>query len=225
MASVALQTRGHLCQAVDDLPQAVATIRRAHYDVVIAELAFLRTWRADPSHARGGSHAWPAVMVVTGRSSARRVIEAFRLGVTDYLPTPVSRSVLVDRTELALSKSRALTGVHQAEHWIRLWTHWLGLFEDLIGSPGPIALPSETVSSLSRLRGAPEQDRLALWRTRLSSREQQVLLALARGLRPRHIARTLGISIHTARAHVKAIMKKTGVHSQSELLDRFMETS
>jgi DNA-binding NarL/FixJ family response regulator len=50
----------------------------------------------------------------------------------------------------------------------------------------------------------------------LTPREREVLLLLGRGLDPTHIAGELGLSIHTARGHVKRILAKLGAHSQLE---------
>lgn len=50
----------------------------------------------------------------------------------------------------------------------------------------------------------------------LTPREREVLLLLGRGLDPTHIAAELGLSIHTARGHVKRILAKLGAHSQLE---------
>jgi PAS domain S-box-containing protein len=55
----------------------------------------------------------------------------------------------------------------------------------------------------------------------LSKRESQVLNLLRRGARLRSIAHTLGISIETVRRHVKAMFRKTGVHSQEALVKLF----
>jgi PAS domain S-box-containing protein len=55
----------------------------------------------------------------------------------------------------------------------------------------------------------------------LSMRERQVLDLLRRGARTRSIARTLGISVETVRRHVKAMFRKTGVHSQEALVKLF----
>jgi DNA-binding CsgD family transcriptional regulator len=52
----------------------------------------------------------------------------------------------------------------------------------------------------------------------LSSREQEVLQLLREGYRPRSIAEILRVSPLTARNHLKAIFKKTGTHSQEELI-------
>lgn len=52
--------------------------------------------------------------------------------------------------------------------------------------------------------------------TTLTPREHEVLRLLGRGLDPTAIARELGLSIHTARGHVKRILAKLGAHSQLE---------
>jgi DNA-binding CsgD family transcriptional regulator len=52
----------------------------------------------------------------------------------------------------------------------------------------------------------------------LSARERQVLDALGRGYRPRSIAAQLHVSPETVRNHLKAMFKKTGTHSQEELI-------
>jgi DNA-binding NarL/FixJ family response regulator len=50
----------------------------------------------------------------------------------------------------------------------------------------------------------------------LTPREHEVLSLLGRGLDPTSIARELGLSVHTARGHVKRILAKLGAHSQLE---------
>jgi DNA-binding CsgD family transcriptional regulator len=52
----------------------------------------------------------------------------------------------------------------------------------------------------------------------LSSREQDVLHLLREGYRPRSIAEILRVSPLTVRNHLKTIFKKTGTHSQEELI-------
>lgn len=52
----------------------------------------------------------------------------------------------------------------------------------------------------------------------LSSREQDVLHLLREGYRPRSIAEILHVSPLTVRNHLKTIFKKTGTHSQEELI-------
>jgi len=52
----------------------------------------------------------------------------------------------------------------------------------------------------------------------LSSREHDVLRLLRAGYRPRSIAELLHVSPLTVRNHLKAMFKKTGTHSQEELI-------
>ena len=54
----------------------------------------------------------------------------------------------------------------------------------------------------------------------LSPREQQLVLALARGEGTEAMAGQLGISLHTVRDHLKSIFEKTAVTSRSELVAR-----
>lgn len=51
---------------------------------------------------------------------------------------------------------------------------------------------------------------------RLTTREQDVLACLGRGMAPKAIARVLGISLHTCRGYVKSILAKLEVSSQLE---------
>ncbi|GAA1240950.1 response regulator transcription factor [Pseudonocardia aurantiaca] len=50
----------------------------------------------------------------------------------------------------------------------------------------------------------------------LTHRESEVLACLGKGLAPKAIARVLGISVHTCRGYVKALLGKLGVRSQLE---------
>jgi DNA-binding NarL/FixJ family response regulator len=50
----------------------------------------------------------------------------------------------------------------------------------------------------------------------LTVREDEVLNLMAAGLDARAIARRLGISLHTCRGYVKAVLAKLGAHSQLE---------
>jgi DNA-binding NarL/FixJ family response regulator len=59
----------------------------------------------------------------------------------------------------------------------------------------------------------------------LSSRELEILRALCSGQRVPAIARALYLSPHTVRSHLKSIFRKVGVHSQTELLERFGPSS
>lgn len=51
---------------------------------------------------------------------------------------------------------------------------------------------------------------------RLTAREHEVLGALSRGLDAARIASTLGISLHTARDHIRSVLAKLGAQTQLE---------
>ena len=54
---------------------------------------------------------------------------------------------------------------------------------------------------------------------RLSPREGLIAMMMMDSARAAQIARDLKISVHTARQHIKHILKKARVHSQEELID------
>lgn len=58
----------------------------------------------------------------------------------------------------------------------------------------------------------------------LTPREIRVATLLAARLRSREIADVLGISIHTARRHAEAVLRKVGVQSRAELRDRLRDS-
>jgi LuxR family maltose regulon positive regulatory protein len=70
-----------------------------------------------------------------------------------------------------------------------------------------------------RLDGIPESITKAL-----SAREVEVLLLLDEHLGTDEIAQRLFISEHTVRSHVKSLLKKLGVSSRREALER-LETA
>ena len=55
----------------------------------------------------------------------------------------------------------------------------------------------------------------------LTSREGEVLQALATGSQYKEVADTLGLTYHTVRTHVQNIYKKLQVHSRAEAVRRF----
>jgi DNA-binding CsgD family transcriptional regulator len=69
--------------------------------------------------------------------------------------------------------------------------------------------------------------RLALWRSRqryrLSSRELDVVAALAQGLTDREIAETLGVGAETIRGYLKNIRAKLGVSTRTAIVRKLSD--
>jgi len=87
---------------------------------------------------------------------------------------------------------------------------------------GLAVLPRELLPTL--LNGGSEADELLdsndAVRTRLTPRELEVLAAMADGASNKAIARHLGISFHTAKFHVAAILTKLNADSRTEAVTR-----
>lgn len=74
----------------------------------------------------------------------------------------------------------------------------------------------------SRARGNQPRPRVPDGYARLSPREREVHALASRGLRTAQIAERLGRSPETVRNHLKAIYRKLGISSQSDLIDQGM---
>lgn len=59
----------------------------------------------------------------------------------------------------------------------------------------------------------------------LSRTEHRILVQIFSGLNSAEIARAEKMSVHTVRAHIKSIMKKTGVHRQSMLVRKVADAT
>jgi len=85
---------------------------------------------------------------------------------------------------------------------------------------GETLLPMDEIVELLRFadhqREREHDEREAL--AELTSREREILQALAEGLDSQRIADRLHVSIHTARNHINNILAKLGVHSQLQAL-------
>lgn len=82
------------------------------------------------------------------------------------------------------------------------------------------ALKADSATVRARLADSPSAFEPLRWPDSLTRRERDVLALLLDGRRVSSIARTLYLSEHTVRNHLKAIFRKLGAHSQTELLDR-----
>jgi DNA-binding NarL/FixJ family response regulator len=85
---------------------------------------------------------------------------------------------------------------------------------------GETLLPLEEAVELLRFAGSKREQEYEAHQAiaRLTSREKEVLQALAEGLNSQEIAERLSISVRTERNHMSSILAKLGVHSQLQAL-------
>ena len=129
----------------------------------------------------------PAVVLLADRPGAGWVAEVLRAGASAVLPR-----------DARPRRSR------------RRWTRpppasWF--------SPRPLA--AELAASRS-VEGAAAEPRLPVTDPGLTPREREVLELLARGMGNKGVARVLGISEHTVKAHVGAVFEKLGASTRAE---------
>ncbi len=124
-------------------------------------------------------------------------------------------SANLDRMEMARALEHGAAGV----------MHKSSSIEELTGAirrlqEGKSLLSPEEMVELFRLASSQrEQEREASETiARLTSREKEVLQALAEGLDRREIAERLHISVGTVRNHITSILSKLEVHSQAQAL-------
>ena len=81
---------------------------------------------------------------------------------------------------------------------------------------GEAILPSDIVLTIATGR----EEALHLQRGKLSNREAEILVFLKEGAPNKVIARRLGISFHTAKFHVAAILAKLDADSRTEAVTK-----
>jgi DNA-binding NarL/FixJ family response regulator len=95
----------------------------------------------------------------------------------------------------------------------------------LVGGDDYVTKPVDPDELLARARRPITRSRrggslrtVARSNTTLSDRELEVLERLARGMRPKQIARELVISPKTVSSHIQHVLAKLGVHSRAEAI-------
>ncbi|HWK89818.1 MAG TPA: response regulator transcription factor [Longimicrobium sp.] len=167
--------------------EVAEAVRAVEPDVLVVELG---TSEDLPLPVRLGTESLARslpVVVVMDRPGPAWVMDAMRLGLHAALPRDVTAEELVAAVEGAAA----------------------GLF------CMPIGLAMVLVSGAAEGGGQSEPLGMVL-DPGLSPREADVLQLLARGISNKAIARELGISEHTVKAHVGAVFGKLGVSTRAE---------
>lgn len=146
------------------------------------------------------------IVFVTAHSADAMVDEAVRAGAAGYIVKPFQIRQVTAAIKVALQRHADGHRVDQVQ--------------DRAASPGgPFAARMQRVQALlsdetvwtADHPGSPKA-------VRITAREREIMRGLVCFRRLSTVASQLGISVHTARNHLKSIFRKLDVHSQDELL-------
>jgi DNA-binding NarL/FixJ family response regulator len=168
-------------------------------------------------------------IMYTGYATLQRAVRAINEGhIFQYLLKPCKPTEIVNVVREALKEKRerdatalTLSAAHKQHRVLRELTKEVGelapLFDAGIGA-GPLAPNAGAALGQARHSeigfGTLDPGKLSM----LTPREREFLRALASGKHVKDSAVELNISVHTARNHMKALLRKLGVRSQIELL-------
>jgi DNA-binding NarL/FixJ family response regulator len=136
-------------------------------------------------------HPATTFVVIAGESDEEQALDALYAGASVILPRSAKS------TEIAAAIDVARSGLALLPRHV---------LERLLDAHSPASEESLRHDSASRVS--------------LTPREQEVLTAMADGASNKVIARRLGISIHTAKFHVAAILAKLDADSRTEAVAR-----
>lgn len=139
------------------------------------------------------------IVVLSGSGQSRYQVEAVRRGARGYIVKNQPLSVLAQIVQIVrdggtyVSTSALSPGSQVAEA--------------PVDAPAPLPPPQSPPSG---------PDETASRLARLTEREMQILVCLARGASNKHIARELGITDTTVKVHLRMIFKKLGVANRTQ---------
>ncbi len=190
-------------QGRDEIPRW----REAFSEARLIAPAQARAWvaRGDCVWVMADVEAWPGLVEVLRRSGAA-------LAVMSYAPTPREAFQALDAGARAyvhalsppeVLRQAALVITHQG-----IWV--------------PPELMARVVGGAFRALGGAERLREETLRL-LTERERSVALAVVEGLSNKEVARRLGITERTVKAHLGAIFRKLGVRDRMQLILRLSQ--
>lgn len=159
----------------------------------------------------------PGVILIASDGSVESITPAASRWLQDLIDSSTASGglPLIIRS-VAEKARRAANGEADEIATVRLATRagdWLVVHASLVDS----GLNSPVAVMLHPAR-EPQVPPLIVEAHRLTAREREVTGLLARGLSTREIAGNLGITSHTVKDHVKAILVKVGVRSRRQLV-------
>lgn len=234
---VALRREPFATHGATSAAEALALMERVPIDVVLSDEEMPGTAGSELLARVRERHPDTVRVILTGRGSLTAAIRAINEGaIFKYLTKPCSpaevastlRAALAER-HAAVARTRALESAQRQRALIEeLHRAYTSEAPDApaLSLPSPAPAPVEAAMAApmaAPLRPRPHYGSLDPKKVAtLTPRERDILSALASGQHVKDIAQDLDISTHTARNHMKAILRKLDVHSQIELLAKLV---
>jgi DNA-binding NarL/FixJ family response regulator len=162
------------------------------------------------------SQAFPATgrILLTGQATVETAVRAINAGrICRFLQKPCQPEEFLAAVEAAYHVAMQTSFCTRLLAFARTEGGALSSDQNNVLSPLP---PKTCLRPTSAPMGAFGPDLLAT----LSEREREVLDLIVDGMRVAQVGKTLFISRHTVRSHLKSIFGKLDVHSQAELLSK-----
>jgi len=216
--SVALHRAGFSVSAVGTADEVVERLEQERFDVVLADIGMPGNEQLQLTRRPRSAGAVPLVLI-TGQPSVATAVTALRRGVVDYVLKPVDPDELFLRLDAAIARARAARALGQAHQTAQ---QLVALVADAGSVLGEIA-PTRAQAAPRQEEKADPLERLTVAElASLSPRERDVVRLLATGNAAAEVAKTLGLSHHTVRNHIKSVFVKLQIRSQLALMSRLM---
>ncbi len=192
----------HVAKIVASGEAAIASAESIRPDVVVMDIQLRGELDGIAAAERIGASRPTPLVYLTASADAETVRRATATEVSGYVLKPFRIHQLVTAVRIAASRRHSAAGARTRQ------------LEDGLRS----------LAAILEQLGASTGSNRAWWldtreAAALTTRERQIVELLGDGARVASIADLLGVSRHTVRNHVKAIFRKTGVHSQQELIE------
>jgi len=171
--------------------EAVAAVAESHPDAILLDLHMPVLDGIETARRLNRDHPEVAIVVLTTYHDDTSVLAALRAGARSYLTKDA------DRTEIAQALRGAVTGLSVLDP---------GVQAALVAAVGPRPEQSPKPSLPDEL---PD---------RLTRREAEILVMIARGVTNPDIAAKLYLSPHTVKSHINRIFAKTGSADRSAVV-------
>jgi DNA-binding NarL/FixJ family response regulator len=168
------------------MQEAIVLARELQPDIIVMDISLSDGTGMQAARAILAEHPRTKIVFLTVHEDDESLFAALRAGGIGYLPKSVSAAELISR----------LRSVGRGEAAI---------------SPG---IARRVLEEFSRLPAPDEAE--AADEVRLTSREKEILSALASGATNHEIAERLVISEHTVKNHVKRVLAKLHLHSRRD---------